>query len=292
MQACARRDELNLLDVNRDKAVWAACDGAATSPACNAARTEAQIARFDLLRHMNTPEARAQLQQDLKDPALMNYTVLGELRSIKVLDDAVVRQISTSISKSLFSIGANLTPGVGDVKAFAEAEDAWDYVFASIGLVPGAGDVFAYGMRESRALLKEGKAQEASDLLESLATYASDAKDAGKTLPEMLNPTYRELRGINKGFQAHHTLPQYLGEMLGYSRNDMLDHPATLITQYAHTGAINPDAMHKAINQYLPPMKEGKKAIYTSGQIKTGLQQAYKDIGRPELFESIKHLIK
>ncbi|WP_139213078.1 hypothetical protein [Pseudomonas kilonensis] len=72
----------------------------------------------------------------------------------------------------------------------------------------------------------------------------------------------------------------------------MLDHPATLITQYAHTGAINPDAMHKAINQYLPPMKEGKKAIYTSGQIKAGLQQAYKDIGRPELFECIKYLIK
>jgi filamentous hemagglutinin len=178
MQACARRDELNLLDVNRDTAVWAACDGAATSPACNAARTEAQIARFDLLRHMNTPESQAQLQQDLKDPALMNYTILGELRSIKVLDDAVVRQISTSISQSLFSIGANLTPGVGDVKAFAEAEDAWDYVFASIGLVPGAGDVFAVAMRESRTLLKEGKAQEAGDVLEDLATYVSDAKAA------------------------------------------------------------------------------------------------------------------
>ncbi|MFW9269073.1 filamentous hemagglutinin N-terminal domain-containing protein [Pseudomonas sp. NR3] len=292
MQACARRDELNLLDVNRDKAVWAACDGAARSPACTAARTEAQIARFDLLRHLDTPEALAQLEQDLKDPDLVNFTVLGELRSIKVLDDAVVRQISTGISKSLFSIGTDLAPGVGDVKAFAEAEDAWDYIFASIGVVPGAGDIFAYGMRESKALLKEGKAQEASDLLESLATYASDAKDAGKTLPEMLNPTYRELKGLNKGFQAHHTLPQYLGEMLGYTRNDMLDHPATLITQYAHTGAINPDAMHKAISQYLPPMKDGKKAIYTPDQIKTGLQQAYKDIGRPELFESVKYLIK
>jgi filamentous hemagglutinin len=100
------------------------------------------------------------------------------------------------------------------------------------------------------------------------------------------------LKGINKGFQAHHTLPQYLGEMLGYTRNEMLDQPATMITQYSHTGAVNPDAMHKAINQYLQPMRDGKKVIYTPAQIRVGLQQAYSDIGRPELFDSIKHLIK
>lgn len=37
--------------------------------------------------------------------------------------------------------------------------------------------------------------------------------------------------------------------MLGYTKNDMLDHPATLITQYSHTGKVNPDAMHKAISK-------------------------------------------
>jgi hypothetical protein len=118
------------------------------------------------------------LEQDLKDPALMNYTVLGELRSIKVLDDAVVRQISTSISQSLFSIGTDLAPGIGTVKGFAEAEDAWDYIFASIGVIPGVGNIFAKGIQESKALLKDGKAQEAGDLLEDLATYVSDAKAA------------------------------------------------------------------------------------------------------------------
>ncbi|WP_223472348.1 MULTISPECIES: DUF637 domain-containing protein [unclassified Pseudomonas] len=182
-KACARRDELNQLDVNRDMAVWAACDGAATSSACTTARTEAQIARFDLLRHQNTSQAQEQMQQALKDPDLMNFTIQGELRSIKMLDDAVIRQISTSISKSLFSIGTDLAPGVGDVKAFAEAEDAWDYIFASIGVVPGVGDAFALGLRKSKQLLKDGKAQEASELLESLANRASGAKGVGEVVP-------------------------------------------------------------------------------------------------------------
>ncbi len=124
------------------------------------------------------------MQQALKDPDLMNFTIQGELRSIKMLDDAVIRQISTSISKSLFSIGTDLAPGVGDVKAFAEAEDAWDYIFASIGVVPGVGDAFALGLRKSKQLLKDGKAQEASELLESLANRASGAKAALPSSPQ------------------------------------------------------------------------------------------------------------
>ncbi|PZW63606.1 filamentous hemagglutinin [Pseudomonas sp. URMO17WK12:I1] len=118
------------------------------------------------------------------------------------------------------------------------------------------------------------------------------AKGTAQVVPDVISPTYRELQGLNKGFQAHHTLPQYLGKMLGYTKNDMLDHPATLITQYSHTGKVNPDAMHKAISKYLPPMVGGKPATYTPGQISSGLQKAYGDIGRPELFDSIKHLIK
>ena len=87
-------------------------------------------------------------------------------------------------------------------------------------------------------------------------------------------------------------MPQYLGKMLGYTKNDMLDQPATLINQYSHAGKVNPDAMHKAISKYLPPMVGGKPAMYISGQISSGLQKAYGDIERPELFNSIKHLIK
>jgi len=42
----------------------------------------------------------------------------------------------------------------------------------------------------------------------------------------------------------------------------------------------------------LSPLVGVKPATYTSGQISSALQKAYGGIGRPELFESIKHLIK
>ncbi|WP_244644340.1 two-partner secretion domain-containing protein [Pseudomonas fluorescens] len=145
--------------------------------------------------------------------------------------------------------------------------------------------------KEKAYILTELGTAAAMVLLAGRAASGASSK-GGSTTPAEISPTYRELQGINKGFQAHHTLPQYLGKMLGYSKNDMMDHPATLITQYSHTGKLNPDAMHKAISKYLPPMVGGKAASYTPDQISTGLQKAYGDIGRPELFKSVQHLIK
>src|SRR5690606_27476591 len=125
-----------------------------------------------------------------------------------------------------------------------------------------------------------------------ITTMMSEGDNDSGTDGNIINPTYRELQGLNKDFQAHHILPQYLGSMLGYTKEDMMDHPATLVTQWTHTGKVNPDALHKAISKYLPPMTGGKRANYSADEIKNGLQNAYEDIGRPELFESIKHLIK
>jgi RHS repeat-associated protein len=115
----------------------------------------------------------------------------------------------------------------------------------------------------------------------------------GGNLP-LVNPTHAELISINAGtkLQSHHLLPKYLGKMLGYTEKQMLDHPATLITQFSHTGKMNPNAMHKAISNYLPPMIRGNQAVYSNSQIRIGLQNAYNDIGRPELFNSISPLIK
>ncbi|WP_170960975.1 hypothetical protein, partial [Vibrio sp. F12] len=127
------------------------------------------------------------------------------------------------------------------------------------------------------------------DILGSVSNIGKIAGD----LP-LVSPTYAELKAINAGtkLQAHHIMPQYLGKMLGYTTKDMLNHPATLITQFSHTGKVNPNAMHKAINKYLPPMVRGKKANYSADQIRNGLQDAYNDINRPELFDSISNLIK
>lgn len=65
-------------------------------------------------------------------------------------------------------------------------------------------------------------------------------------------------------------------EMYGYTKNDMLDHPATLITRYSHAGKVNPDAMHKVISAYLPPMLRGKLVAFDSEQISSRLQKAFR----------------
>lgn len=170
--------QLDQLDLSRDIALRDACNGAASSSACTTERVKAKVAEFDLLRHANTPEAAEQLRQALKDPDLMRYTIASEIRSIKVLDDEVVAQLSTSIAKSLFSLGADFTPGVGDAKAFAEAKDPLDYAFASIGLVPVAGDVASALLKEAKALLKQGKVAEADAVLKRLASDVG-AKTSG-----------------------------------------------------------------------------------------------------------------
>ncbi len=118
------------------------------------------------------------------------------------------------------------------------------------------------------------------------------SRAAVKSIRGAISPIYSELKGLNRGFQAHHILPQYLGKMLGYTTSQMTSHPATLVTQFTHTGKVNPNALHKAISKYLPPMVGGRKANYSPGQIRTGLEKSYSDIGRPELFNSIQHLIK
>lgn len=125
------------------------------------------------------------------------------------------------------------------------------------------------------------------------AAKAGAAKlGSGIAAGKVISPTYNELKGIAKGFQVHHILPQYLGKMLGYTKNDMLNHPATAVTQWTHTGKLNPKALHKAISRHLPPMVGGKKASYSEQQIRSGLQKAYDDLGLPELYDSVSHLIR
>jgi hypothetical protein len=56
---------------------------------------------------------------------------------------------------------------------------------------------------------------------------------------QVISPTYRQLQGLNKGFEAHHILPQYLGKMLGYTKKQMMDHPATSIPKFKHTAVYS-----------------------------------------------------
>jgi len=286
--ACNRVDQLNALDKARDQALQSACRADAAGAACSKLLADAQIARNSFKPYEGTAEWNAQYNDN---PLLEQYSFYNEVQSItNALAQAPQTTPETKrLVDAIVGLGADFTPGVGDVKALVEAETPFDYLMASVGVVPVLGDAVAQGIKQAKKLFKEGKVAESAKVLEDLS---DGTKATGGAVPEVLSPTYRELQGLNKGFQAHHILPQYLGKMLGYTKNDMLDHPATLITQYSHTGKVNPDAMHKAISKYLPPMVGGKQANYTSGQIWEGLQKAYSEIGRPELFDSVKHLIR
>ncbi|MPX53553.1 hypothetical protein CPI22_08505, partial [Moraxella catarrhalis] len=46
-----------------------------------------------------------------------------------------------SANKQYILIGTTFIPVVGDIQGFVEAKTAGDYVFATIGLIPGLGDV-------------------------------------------------------------------------------------------------------------------------------------------------------
>lgn len=132
-------------------------------------------------------------------------------------------------------------------------------------------------------------------------TFSSMTAGQGRALPPparttgsipMLNPTVAELRGVaGRGYEVHHILPQYLGKMLGYTEQQMAQHPGALVPQFGHTGRLNPEALHAAVRTYLPPMVKGKAVQYGAQQIRAGLRRAYADLGRPEFFDVIEHLI-
>ena len=67
--------------------------------------------------------------------------------------------------KKTGSFGADFMPVVGDIKSFAEAQSALDYLVAAIGIIPGAGDVAGKAIKAAETALKKGDLAEASRLI-------------------------------------------------------------------------------------------------------------------------------
>lgn len=67
--------------------------------------------------------------------------------------------------KDMASLGTDFVPVVGDIKSFAEAQSALDYLAAVIGLIPGAGDVAGKAIKAAETALKKGDIAEASKLI-------------------------------------------------------------------------------------------------------------------------------
>ncbi|VTU37605.1 DNA/RNA non-specific endonuclease [Variovorax sp. PBL-H6] len=63
-----------------------------------------------------------------------------------------------AVFKSLASLALDLTPVVGDIKGFVEAETPFDYTLAAIGALGPAGDAAKALVKVARALLEAGDA--------------------------------------------------------------------------------------------------------------------------------------
>ncbi|HGM6325128.1 TPA: hypothetical protein ACKP8G_004856, partial [Serratia marcescens] len=84
-------------------------------------------------------------------------------------------------------------PVVGDIKSFAEAQSALDYLVAAIGIIPGAGDAAGKAIKAAEAALKKGDLAEASSLINKASGEISAKTPTGSKGNPLIVPD-----GINK----------------------------------------------------------------------------------------------
>ncbi|WJY13396.1 hemagglutinin repeat-containing protein [Pectobacteriaceae bacterium CE90] len=75
--------------------------------------------------------------------------------------------------KETLAAGADFVPVVGDIKSFAEAQSALDYLAAAVGLIPGAGDAAGKAIKAAETALKKGELAEASKLINRASSEVS-----------------------------------------------------------------------------------------------------------------------
>nr|WP_256464645.1 DUF4258 domain-containing protein [Erwinia amylovora] len=113
--------------------------------------------------------------------------------------------------KDTVSLGADFVPVVGDIKSFAEAQSALDYLAAAIGIVPGAGDAAGKVIRAAETALKKGDVAEASKLINQASSEVSATLPMGSRYNQMnqpKNPSYQPVRNqpatiSNREYSGH-----------------------------------------------------------------------------------------
>lgn len=125
--------------------------------------------------------------------------------------------------KDILSTGADFVPVVGDVKGFAEARSAIDYLAAAVGLIPGAGDTAGKAIKAAETALKKGDIAEASRLINKAS---SDISATSSLQGAKLKEYYRQaekygqdsVKELNDGrfrFYGTVTAAKTSGEMAG-----------------------------------------------------------------------------
>ena len=96
----------------------------------------------------------------------------------------LVKKLKTT--GDIASFVADLTPGIGDIKSFAEAEDGLDYVLATVGLIPGA-DVVTKPLKSAKVSYQKARAAEK---LGNLAEAAKHQQEAARYIHNSVNGIY------------------------------------------------------------------------------------------------------
>nr|EKX7137111.1 VENN motif pre-toxin domain-containing protein [Klebsiella pneumoniae] len=113
--------------------------------------------------------------------------------------------------KDMASLGADFLPIVGDIKGFAEAESAIDYLAAVIGIFPGLGDGAGKAIKAAETALKKGDVAEASKLINKASDEVSATIPMGSRYNQMnqpKNPSYQPVRNqpatiSNREYSGH-----------------------------------------------------------------------------------------
>jgi len=125
--------------------------------------------------------------------------------------------------KDILSTGADFVPVVGDIKGFAEAQSAIDYLAAAVGLIPGAGDAAGKVIKAAEKALAKGDVAEASKLINEASSNIHAASSLqGAKLKEYYRKAEKygqgSIKELNDGrfrFYGTTTPAKTSGEMAG-----------------------------------------------------------------------------
>ena len=238
--ACSKVKELNALDKARDRLLHDTCRADAASAACGKLLVDAQLARESFKPYEGAPEWNAQINDD---PLLQQYSFQREVQSIT---NALAQTPQTTpelkrLVEAIVGVAADLTL-IGDIEALLGAETPFDYLMASVGVVPGAGDAVAVGVKKAEGLFKEGKVAEAAKVLEDLPKGAVDGAKLEKQAGDFF--------GQQREYWSQEPV-QYAGNKV-YQRNDLIE-PGRIDIG---TGLTNKQLMENGLAPFGP---DGKK---------------------------------
>ncbi len=190
--ACAQRDALDALDKELDTKLREACYANASSPECSARYAH-------MTDSLNSYSGKATDPLTAKDRAagLDQYTATSERESFKPLlnvphSDPQAIAKATEAIKLVGNLALDMTPVIGDAKAFAEANTKLEYALAVVGALGPVGDVAKVAIKEAKLALEAGDAAKAVEKIneaeKSIAASAGSKNNWDRAINGQLEP--------------------------------------------------------------------------------------------------------